>query len=215
MTEKLPSADIAARAENYTAPVPRGVLYLTAGIDTQDDRLELELVGWNDQYESWSLDYRVFHGDPALSEGVAGSPWQALTAYLQSRYRHELGFDMGISAACIDSGGHKTPGVYSYCHIHRNLCFAVKGYENRREPTHCSRIRIGKTDRYLYLCPARIELPKNAGARTLANPCPWPRLLTLPQRPRPRILRPTHERTAHARSQNPRTLMGERFGDSQ
>ena len=34
-----------ARREEYPAELPEGVLVLTCGIDTQDDRLEYEVVG--------------------------------------------------------------------------------------------------------------------------------------------------------------------------
>jgi phage terminase large subunit GpA-like protein len=44
------------RAEPYEAEVPQGVAYLTAGIDTQDNRLEVEIVGWGRGEESWSVD---------------------------------------------------------------------------------------------------------------------------------------------------------------
>ena len=36
-----------ARRENYSADaLPYRILYLTAGVDVQDDRFEIEVVGW-------------------------------------------------------------------------------------------------------------------------------------------------------------------------
>lgn len=50
-----------ARREMYTATVPAQVLVLTCGIDVQDDRFELELVGWGVGKESWGIRYQMFH----------------------------------------------------------------------------------------------------------------------------------------------------------
>jgi phage terminase large subunit GpA-like protein len=46
------------------------VLYLTCGVDVQDDRLEYEIVGWraikrNETEESWGLENSVLYGEPA------------------------------------------------------------------------------------------------------------------------------------------------------
>ncbi|MEX6095927.1 terminase gpA endonuclease subunit, partial [Morganella morganii] len=43
------------RCEVWAAEVPDGVTLLTAGIDTQDDRFEIEVVGWGRSEESWSV----------------------------------------------------------------------------------------------------------------------------------------------------------------
>ena len=50
------------RTEEYEAEVPNGVLVLTAGVDVQKDRLEMEVVGWGAYEESWSIDYKIFNG---------------------------------------------------------------------------------------------------------------------------------------------------------
>ncbi|ETZ04373.1 large terminase protein [Holospora undulata HU1] len=54
------------RKENYPIGiVPFGGLVLTAGVDVQKDRIEVEIVAWGKNRESWSVDYRIFDGDPA------------------------------------------------------------------------------------------------------------------------------------------------------
>ncbi|MGO8841601.1 MAG: terminase gpA endonuclease subunit [Methyloceanibacter sp.] len=58
---------LAARAESYEN-APQGVAIVTAGVDVQDDRIEVELVGFGLGDESWSLDYRVLYGDPSGRE---------------------------------------------------------------------------------------------------------------------------------------------------
>lgn len=65
------------RAHAFSAPVPRGAAMLTAGIDMQQDRLEVEIVGWGLGEESWSIDYRVLWGDPLRPE-----VWAELDAVL-------------------------------------------------------------------------------------------------------------------------------------
>jgi phage terminase large subunit GpA-like protein len=108
--------------------VPRLGLLLTAGIDTQPDRLEVEVVAWGAGEQSWSVDYHVIHGDPDIPEGTAGSPWTELTDYLRKRWRHESGSEITVGWTCIDSGGHNTQAVYGYAKRHKgSRVFAIKG----------------------------------------------------------------------------------------
>ncbi|MFY9810834.1 phage terminase large subunit family protein [Aquabacterium sp.] len=101
--EKGQSAEpdiIRARAEAPWAVLPDAVKVLTAGVDMQQDRLELEVVGWGVGEESWSVDYVTIWGDPLTPE-----PWQELEDYLQSEFPHASGRPMRISATCVDTGG--------------------------------------------------------------------------------------------------------------
>jgi phage terminase large subunit GpA-like protein len=108
--------------------VPRLGLLLTSGIDTQPDRLEVEVVAWGAGEQSWSIDYHVVHGDPDLPEGTVGSPWTELTDYLRKSWRHENGSDVTVGWTCIDSGGHNTQAVYNYAKRHKgDRVFAIKG----------------------------------------------------------------------------------------
>lgn len=69
---------LAARAEVWAGEVPDGVAVLTAGIDTQDDRLEIEIVGWGRNEERWSIAHIVIEGDPEQPE-----VWEQLDALLK------------------------------------------------------------------------------------------------------------------------------------
>ena len=40
------------RREIYDCEVPEDVMYITAGVDTQDDRFEIDVVGWGAEYEA-------------------------------------------------------------------------------------------------------------------------------------------------------------------
>ncbi|MDO9105213.1 MAG: phage terminase large subunit family protein [Methylovulum sp.] len=101
---------IADRAEAYLLRVaPHGVCEITAGVDTQDNRLEVHIVGWGERMASWTLDYIVLWGDPA-EEAV----WDALTELLNKPVQHQHGVWLPISATCIDAGGHRSNDVYNY-----------------------------------------------------------------------------------------------------
>lgn len=111
------------RRERYIGDIPEKVLLLTAGVDTQDDRLEVEVVGWGHDKESWGVEYKVFYGDPG-QEPV----WIQLDDYLQKEFKYPNGSGLHIATACIDSGGHYTSEVYKFCKArqHRRI-YAIKG----------------------------------------------------------------------------------------
>ncbi|KZL88703.1 phage terminase large subunit [Clostridium magnum DSM 2767] len=121
--EKADEETLMKRRERYNSQLPEDVLILTAGVDTQDDRLEVEVVGWGVGKESWGIEYKVFYGDP--SQTVV---WNELDEYLSRVWKHENGEGLVISCTCIDSGGHHTSEVYKFCKTreHRRI-FAVKG----------------------------------------------------------------------------------------
>ncbi len=107
----------------YDAEVPDGVLVLTCGVDTQDDRLEAEVVGWGPKKESWGICYRVFYGDPGQAH-----VWNALDEFLLSLWSYGDGEQIGLACTCIDSGGHYTDEVYRFVKPReRRNVFAIKG----------------------------------------------------------------------------------------
>lgn len=111
--ERVDESGIASRAEAWSGE-PDGVLFRTAGVDVQDDRLEVEVVGWGAEEESWSLDYHVIFGDPS-----GPTLWADLDRYL---------LDQGPAATCVDSGGHHTQAVYKFCRERtRRRVYAIKG----------------------------------------------------------------------------------------
>jgi len=46
-------SDLEKRKEHFRDLLPAGVLYLTAGVDTQDNRLECSVIGWGLDDEEW------------------------------------------------------------------------------------------------------------------------------------------------------------------
>jgi phage terminase large subunit GpA-like protein len=90
--------------------LPNAVEVITVGVDTQDDRFELEAVGWGLGEESWSIEFATIDGDPA-DEATR----ERLDRYLaESVFTREDGKTLTVSAAFIDSGGHRTDDVYSF-----------------------------------------------------------------------------------------------------
>ena len=111
------------RKEVYTAEVPDGVLILSAGVDTQDNRLECEVVGWGEAEESWSIDYKIFHGDTSKPE-----VWQRLDEYLNKTFTHDNGGLIKIYCAAVDTGGHRAKEAYAFCKTKfARRIFAIKG----------------------------------------------------------------------------------------
>lgn len=111
------------RREKYNCEVPEEVLYLTAGVDTQDDRFEVEVVGWGPDYESWGIKYAVIFGDLKMEQ-----VWNELDIFLQQTFTRADGTIMKIICVCMDSGGHFTNQVYKFCKERFNRrIFAIKG----------------------------------------------------------------------------------------
>lgn len=122
--------DLVSRREFYINDVPRKVILLTAGVDVQDDRLEVEVVGWGAGKESWGIQYKVFYGDPGQK-----IVWQQLDEYLLKTFWFEEEDGLILSCVCIDSGGHYTTEVYKFCkeREHRRV-FAIKGVGGYGKP---------------------------------------------------------------------------------
>ena len=130
------SKALAARAEDYPLGiVPRGGLMLAMGVDTQPDRLEARVYAFGRSEESWLVARHIIYGDPNLDENTPASPWTRLTEIRRTPIMHSSGSQMLIEASCIDTGGHNTSAVYSYCrgHTHANV-LAVKGASTYGKP---------------------------------------------------------------------------------
>jgi len=136
-----------ARRLNYDyTTIPEDVLVLTAGVDTQKDRLELQLVGWGKNYEAWVCDYKIFWGDPN-----AMNVWNDLDAYLKKRFKTESERSIPISCCTIDSGGHHTNMVYQFTKPRQaRRIFAVKGLSVAGKPIANRPSYVGKNKAALY-----------------------------------------------------------------
>ncbi|MBP8221505.1 MAG: phage terminase large subunit family protein, partial [Aeromonadaceae bacterium] len=120
--EKLEWEAIAARREVWSVAVPDGVLYITVGADTQDDRFEFEITGWGAGEESWVLDYQRLYGDLHRSE-----IWERLHEQFSRQFVKASGEVLDIGLVMIDSGGHYTDEVYQFCRRNPHKYIPIKG----------------------------------------------------------------------------------------
>jgi len=135
------------RREDYRiAQVPADGLFLTSGVDVQKDRLEAEVVAWGRDRESWSIDYRVFAGDP-----VKADVWLELDRFLAEAFTHESGVPMVILKLAIDTG-YSTQEVYDWVRKQApDRVIAIKGVDRLGAaigaPSHIDIMQNGKRKR--------------------------------------------------------------------
>lgn len=112
---------VADRAEPYPIRMaPNYVGAITAGVDTQDNRLAIHIVGWGKGMAAWSLDYIELMGDPADD-----TVWNALVALLNQPIEREDGSFLAVQSTAIDAGGHRTEAVKNFVRsrrIRRPMC---------------------------------------------------------------------------------------------
>lgn len=116
--------DYGTNADGSPVELPEGVLVLTCGVDTQDNRLEYEVVGHGHYGETWGIKKGYIMGKPNTAE-----VWQRLDDVIDHVYRFkDNGHGLRISITCVDSGGHYTQEVYEECRKRKNKrVFAIKG----------------------------------------------------------------------------------------
>ena len=128
------SADgLAKRAaeETYKEGIPpKEVLILTLGIDVQDDRLSMSVIGFGRNEEMYLVDRKVIYGSPARAD-----LWAQLDEVLQGKYINEDGKELKIDTAAIDTGGHYTQETYQYVREREQLgLIGIKGMGQKGKP---------------------------------------------------------------------------------
>lgn len=130
-SNKLSAEGLMARCEPYEpGTCPEGVLLLTAGVDTQGDRLEVSVWGWGAGEECWLIWHQALSGDPALPE-----VWTQLDHVLSTEWSAAKGPAMKVRQMAVDSGGHHTHSVYLYARERAQQgVVAIKGSSQRNQP---------------------------------------------------------------------------------
>lgn len=120
-----------ARREEYPAELPEGVLVLTAGVDTQDDRMEYEIVGHGHFGETWGIEKGIIMGRPD-DDAV----WAQLDELVFDRVlRFENGVGLKMSMSFVDEGGHFTQEVRMQCRARLGKkVFCIKGMPGSDKP---------------------------------------------------------------------------------
>jgi hypothetical protein len=100
---------LAERREAYAgAQIPVGGLFVTAGVDVQKDRIEIDVWAWGRGLESWLVDHIIIAGgldDPAC--------WDKLAELLGRTWACANGAVMVIGKLAIDTG-YEAPAVYAW-----------------------------------------------------------------------------------------------------
>ncbi len=139
------------RREVYDGELPDGVLVLTAGVDTQDDRFEYEIVGHGHFGETWGIEKGIIMGrpdDPAT--------WDSLDMMVFDRVLHfKDGLGLKISMSFVDEGGHFPGEVRQFCRdrISKKV-FCIKGFYGPDRPFTAppKKMKIIIKNRYLGTC---------------------------------------------------------------
>lgn len=105
--------------------VPAGVLFMTAGVDVQGDRLEVGIFGWGEGEECWLIGHYQVYGVPTDS-----AVWEKTEGLLNAQFDHPLGGKISVSRVFVDTG-FETHEVYGQVRMRRNW-FAVKGVAGDR-----------------------------------------------------------------------------------
>ena len=109
--EDLDEHELYNRRETFSLnDLPADVLWLTAGVDCQDDRIEVVIMGHSET--DWLiLDHRCCYG-PIDGEAV----WQDLDSILRETWQHPNGGMIRIDACAVDSGdGGHLEHVMGFC----------------------------------------------------------------------------------------------------
>lgn len=130
IVESLDSEPLFTRRENYDVEtIPNGVLVLTAGIDVQEDRLEVTVDGWGKGAENWGVAHRILVG-----KTTEPYVWDEVDAYLETIFHRQDGTYLTISSAGFDTGN--TPNdVYKFVKPRQSKKFyALKGSSIPNKP---------------------------------------------------------------------------------
>ena len=115
------------RAQYPINSCPEGVVFLTAGVDVQKDRLECEIVGWGRRKQTWSIDYRVIMGETSTDV-----PWKKLDELLNESWVLSNGAVAQIKVMAVDSG-FNTSHVYNWARKYpSSRVMVVKGQESQQ-----------------------------------------------------------------------------------
>lgn len=122
--------DYGTREDGSPVELPDGVLVLTCGVDTQNDRLEYEVLGHGYYGETWGIRYGIIRGRPDDAE-----TWRQLDDALNHIYRFADGLGLKISMTFVDEGGFFTQTVRQQCRARiGKKVFCIKGMYGTGKP---------------------------------------------------------------------------------
>jgi phage terminase large subunit GpA-like protein len=166
--EMIEGSSLLRRGENYgPQSIPDAVQLLTAGVDVQGDRLEVQIVGWAAYEESYAVRYEVLPGDPAQ-----GLVWEQLSHVLGESYHTDTGRELRCRVTCIDTGGHHQHHVMTYCLANRRRhVFPIKGVAGPK-PIWPHRVSRTKNNSHIWMVGVDTAKDTLYGRLRIASPGP-------------------------------------------
>lgn len=107
-TRQFSHDELKDRREAYPSSLPPDVVYLVAGGDTQDDRMEAYVWGFTADEQQYLIDKFLYMGDPRNSDVQ-----DAVVDFCKRTYQDANGRTLPIARICWDSAGHRTQDVYN------------------------------------------------------------------------------------------------------
>lgn len=164
------------RAEVYEHEVPAGVKVITAWSDVQDDRVEIQVVGWGKGEEAWSLFYIVINGDPH-----SGDLLRKAAALKAQEYLNENAAGVPTALFGMDSG-YLADDVYSVCKESPTELIPTKGMSTRGNPV--ADMPQKRNAKGVYLTQVGTDTAKTIIAERLKLEVPGPGYIHFPKDPK-------------------------------
>lgn len=119
--------------------LPPGVVFITAGVDVQKNRLPYVIRGWGARSESWLLDSGELWGETEL-DGVWADLANLLEQPIEGMHIRRAFVDAGFRPGKMDMvPEHK---VYEFARRNARIVRASKGFDRRDTPLSVKRIEV-------------------------------------------------------------------------
>lgn len=129
LSVELPALMRECRDDYSPYDLPVEVDFLCAGIDTHDNCLFVEVVGFSkDGREHWGVEYFVAPYDLQAQGGIR----DCLEMLATKAYARVDGVELKIALSFIDSGGHRTNEVYTMA-ARSSRMMAIKGVASTKD----------------------------------------------------------------------------------
>ncbi|EEV5812744.1 terminase gpA endonuclease subunit [Escherichia coli] len=169
LNEELESSKLEAlKTEIGIRNIPEDTMFITAGVDQQQDRLEITLMGHNEK-TVYILDHRSFM---TMNAEVVESPaYKELLAYVRAPFKTPSGRKVPVAWVNVDSSnGRATKTIYRFCSQWTNLK-AIKGSSSVDAPYVPTKItRTGGYELYMIGVNQGKNLVRELLNRTVKSP---------------------------------------------
>jgi phage terminase large subunit GpA-like protein len=166
--EKVDHEALMARREAWDVhAIPADIALITAGVDVQDDRLEITLIGWTGAEQARVLDHLQLWGAPGEAQ-----LWSELDALLLGQFATQDGRLLRIRATALDTGGHHTQRAYEFCRSRASRkVFPIKGRAGNHPvwPSKVTKTKLSQGVR-LYLVGVDTAKDQIRSALAVTNP---------------------------------------------